>query len=213
MALDIYLLRHGQTEFSRKNNFCGAGLNPHLTADGKLMAQTFSDYYSSKSWQAIYSSPLTRAIETATPIGKKLGIEIIQKDELKEIAYGKWEGKTVEEVDSEFHDDYIKWQADPAWNAPIDGETAISISRRSIQVIEEIKENYQDGNILIVSHKATIRILLCTLLGIDTGKFRYRFSCPVGSVSIIEFTKTGPLLKSLADRSHQSEYLKNLPGT
>ena len=64
-----------------------------------------------------------------------------------------------------------------------------------------------------VSHKATIRILLCSLLGIDAGRFRYRLGMPVGSVSIVEFGQYGPLLKVLADRSHLTDRLRALPGT
>ncbi len=66
---------------------------------------------------------------------------------------------------------------------------------------------------LIVSHKATIRTILCSLLGIDVGRFRYRLVCPVSSVSVVEFTSQGPLLHRLADRSHLTESLKSLPGT
>jgi probable phosphoglycerate mutase len=80
-------------------------------------------------------------------------------------------------------------------------------------VIDEIKQQFADGNVLVVSHKATIRIILCALLGIDVGRFRYRLACPVGSVSIVEFSSAGPLLHSLADRSHLNETLKSLPGT
>ena len=60
---------------------------------------------------------------------------------------------------------------------------------------------FTGGNILLVSNKATIRIILRSLLGID-GLFRYRLACPVGSVSMVEFTSSGPMLKALADRSH-----------
>ena len=65
----------------------------------------------------------------------------------------------------------------------------------------------------MVSHKATIRIILCSLLGIDVGRFRYRLVCPVGSVSNVEFTPDGPMLKALADRSHLTEGLRSLRGT
>ncbi len=82
-----------------------------------------------------------------------------------------------------------------------------------MKVIEEIKQQCPDGNVLIVSHKATIRIILCALMGIDVGRFRYRLICPVGSVSIVEFSAEGPLLHALADRSHFNETLKALPGT
>ena len=135
------------------------------------------------------------------------------REDLNEIAYGKWEGLTKEKVEREYHDDYITWLADPAWHPPTDGERAVVIARRGLNVVEEIKSRFADGNILIVSHKATIRIILCSLLGIDVGRFRYRLVCPVGSVSVVEFTLQGPLLSALADRSHLSEELRSLPGT
>ena len=133
--------------------------------------------------------------------------------EVNEIAYGKWEGLTKSKVDQQYHDDYIRWLADPAWHAPTGGELAVAIARRGMQVIEEIKADFNDGNVLIVSHKATIRIMLCALLGIDVGRFRYRLICPVVSVSIVEFTSEGPLLHALADRSHLGKDMQNLPGT
>ena len=86
-------------------------------------------------------------------------------------------------------------------------------SDAALQVVEEIQKVHDTGNVLLVSHKATIRILLCSLLGIDVGRFRYRLACPVGSVSIVEFGKHGPLLKAMADRDHLDDHLKNLPGT
>ena len=98
-------------------------------------------------------------------------------------------------------------------HAPTEGESAIGIAHRGLQVIEEIQKRLTSGNILVVSHKATIRIILCILLGIDVGRFRYRLGCPVGSVSIVEFTPDGPMLKALADRSHLTARLRSLPGT
>lgn len=211
--LTLYFLRHGQTSFSRANAFCGAGLNPHLTEDGLAMAQAFAKAYGETPWKAIYTSPLKRTLETANPICSITGLSPQLRDGLKEIGYGQWEGKTTAEVDQEFHDDYIRWTADPAWYPPTGGEAAISIAHRSIQVIEEIQNIYEEGNVLIVSHKATIRIMLCSLLGIDVGRFRFRLDCPVASVSVVEFGKHGPLLKQMAERSHLSAELRNEPGT
>ena len=213
MSLKITFLRHGQTSSSRDNVFCGSGLNPDLTDEGAQMARQFADFYGAAKWQAIYASSLVRAQQTAQPISEKTGLEIQTRDDLKEIAYGAWEGKTVAQVDADYHDDHIKWTADPAWNAPTNGETAIVIARRGLQVVEEIRETYDDGNILIVSHKATIRIILCALLGIDVGRYRFRMGCPVGSVSVIEFGQHGPLLETLANREHLEKHLRELPGT
>lgn len=213
MSLTIYFLRHGQTALSREDVFCGSGLDPELTPEGLQMAQAFASAYRSTSWRAIYSSNLQRGRVSAKPLSEELGIEVQVRAELNEIAYGKWEGQTKESVARDYHDDYISWLADPAWHAPTDGELAIMVASRGLRVIDEIKQGFEDRNVLVVSHKATIRIMLCSLLGIDVGRFRYRLACPVGSLSIVEFSSEGPLLRLLADRSHLSESLRALPGT
>lgn len=213
MTLTLYFLRHGQTPLSRDDVFCGSGLDPELTSEGLQMAQAFAAASGAKPWAAIYSSGLRRAIRTAQPLCDALDSELQVRADLNEIAYGKWEGLSKERVEHEYHDDYISWLADPAWHPPTEGEPAVVIARRGLRVIEEIKSQCSEGNVLIVSHKATIRIMLCSLLGIDVGRFRYRIVCPVGSVSVVEFTQHGPLLKALADRSHLSKALRSLPGT
>ncbi len=213
MGLTLYFLRHGQTALSREDTFCGSGLDPELTSDGLQMAHAFVNAYRETAWRAIYCSRLRRTITTAQPLCDALGMDLHERAELNEIAYGRWEGLTKQKVDQEYHDDYISWLADPAWHAPTGGELAVAIARRGQQVIEEIRDHFSDGNVLVVSHKATIRIILCGLLGIDVGRFRYRLVCHVGSLSIVEFTSQGPLLHALADRSHFSEALRALPGT
>jgi broad specificity phosphatase PhoE len=212
MVLTLYFLRHGQTTYSRANAFCGS-LDPELTADGTEMAESFAAAYKTKPWAAIYSSPMKRTIATAEPLAAAIGLPFNLRDGLKEINYGEWEGKSVAEVTAAYHDEYLRWTADPAWNPPTGGESAVVIATRALAVIEEIKHNFSDGNVLVVAHKATIRIILCGLLGIDVGRFRFRLGMPVGAVSVVEFGTHGPLLTSLADRMHQSERLRNLPGT
>jgi probable phosphoglycerate mutase len=213
MTLRLHLLRHGQTPMSRDNVFCGAGLDPELTPDGEAMARAFEAASREVAWRAVYSGPLRRTLTTAHAIADARKLRVEPRAGLTEIAYGSWEGKTAEEVDREFHDDYVRWTADPAWNAPTGGETAVALARRVLGVVEEITHEVGDGNVLVVSHKASIRALLCSLLGVDVGRFRYRFGCPVGSVSVVEFDAHGPLAASVADRSHLDARLRALPGT
>jgi probable phosphoglycerate mutase len=213
MNLTLYLLRHGQTELSREDNFCGSGLDPELTPDGLKMAEAFADAYRDTSWQAIYSSSLRRAVATAQPLAAELSVQPRVRVDLNEIAYGSWEGLSKATVEQKHHDEYISWLADPAWHAPTGGELATVVALRGLQVVEEIKQEFTEGRVLVVSHKATIRIILCALLGIDVGRFRYRLACPVSSVSVVEFTSQGPLLQVLADRSHLNQSLRSLPGT
>lgn len=213
MALTLYFLRHGQTPQSRADVFCGSGLDPDLTAEGRAMAEAFATAYATTRWAAVYASPLRRTLATAAPLCAALGLEPRPRDGLQEIAYGAWEGLSVEAVDERYHDDHVSWTADPAWYPPTGGESAITVARRTTAVLEEIQDLCGGGNVLVVSHKATIRIALCQLLGIDVGRFRYRLGCPVGAVSVVELAEHGPLLRRLGDRSHLPAELRELPGT
>ena len=204
MTLNIYFLRHGETEASKTGGFCGTS-DVELTTEGMTMAKDFAVAYQSVTWKAIFCSPMRRTIATAKPLCELIGMEMQLRDGLKEIDFGKWEGKTPAEVNREYHDEYVRWQSEPGWNAPPDGERAIDIARRSSQVIEEIETNYPDGNVLVVAHKATIRIILCSLLGIDVGRYRDRISMPVAAVSVLEFCQQGPRLLKLSDRSHLNQ--------
>lgn len=212
MSLKLYLLRHGETVYSRTGGYCGE-LDPELTPEGTQMAKAFADEYCSLQWSAVYVSPMKRTIATAKPLCDVLGMEMQLREGLKEIRYGKWEGQTLEFVKQNYPDDYINWLAEPAWNPPTQGETAVQIASRATLVIAEIEAKYPTGNVLVVSHKATIRIILCSLLGIDLGRYRDRIQALAASVSIVKFDVHGPLLEVLGDRSHLPKHLRDLPGT
>lgn len=212
-TLTLYLLRHGETEASREHLFCGSRTEFDLTPEGQAMAENFAQAYRDHEWRAIYSSPQRRARATAAPLCMALGIEPEIAEDLREIDYGSWEGLTTTEVNARFHDAHVAWGADPGWHAPTGGETGANIALRVLKVIDQVRSKHKDGDILMVSHKATIRVLLCALLGIDVGRFRVRFDCPTASLSIVELTRNGPMLRTLADRSHLSAELRELAGT
>ena len=211
MSLTIYFLRHGETTASRTGTYCGT-LEPDLTPAGYQMAEDFAQAYQTVAWTAVFCSPQSRAIATATPLCRATGLQMQLKDGLREIAYGEWEGKTPEEVNREYHDSYLRWLADPGWNAPTGGERGVDIARRSAHVVEGIEQICGEGNVLVVSHKATIRIMLCALIGIDLGRFRDRIGVPVASVSVVEMAARGPLIRLMGDRCHLREELRNLQG-
>ncbi|MDX2098296.1 MAG: histidine phosphatase family protein [Leptolyngbyaceae cyanobacterium bins.59] len=212
MSLRLYLMRHGETTFSQTGGYCG-DLDVDLTAAGMEMAQAFADAYQTVSWEAIYVSPRKRTIATAKPLCDALGMEMQIRDGLREISYGEWEGKTPEELRQNYNDIYLRWMTEPAWNAPPGGETAVQIASRAMPVITAIEQTHPTGNVLIVSHKATIRIIICSLLGIDLGRYRDRITALAASVSIVKYGEYGPLLEVLGDRYHLPEHLRSLPGT
>jgi probable phosphoglycerate mutase len=212
--LRLHLLRHGQTNASRANLFSGRRLDPPLTDEGVAMAASFAAAYRDRRWAAIYSSPLGRAVTTARPLADAVGLPIEARDGFAEIDYGAWDGLSAHEVAERFPIEHARWTADPAWNPPTGGETAIALAQRVTRELQAIEHTHHDGgNVLIVAHKATIRVAICALLGVDVGRFRYRFDCPVGSVTIIEFREHGPFAVAIADRSHLDSRLRALEGT
>ncbi len=212
MSLKIYLLRHGETEYSQRGAYCGA-LDAELTEEGRQMAQAFAEAYRSIPWADIYVSPMKRAIATAQPLCDAVGLPMQMRNGLREISYGAWEDREQEDVRIHHEEDYIRWMTEPAWNPPTGGETAIQIASRALPIITEIESRFKSGNVLVVSHKATIRIILCSLLGIDVGRYRDRINAPAASVSIVKFGTYGPMLEVLGDRSYMPEYLRARAGT
>jgi probable phosphoglycerate mutase len=213
MSLKIYFLRHGETIYSQRGAFCGT-TDPDLTPEGHQMAQAFADAYSTAlKWEAVLASPMKRAIQSVQPFCLATGITMQVNDGLREIEYGAWEDREPEEVKKQHEQDYIRWLTEPAWNPPTNGETSVDVASRSLPVIAEIKARHNKGNVLVVSHKATIRIILCSLLGIDLGRYRDRIDAPAGSISVIRFDIHGPMLENLGDRNYMPMKLRERAGT
>ncbi|NUN65073.1 histidine phosphatase family protein [Pseudanabaena biceps] len=212
MSLKLYLLRHGETSYSRTGGYCG-DLDPELTDNGQKMAIAFAEAHKAIAWNAVFVSPMKRTIATAMPLCNAVNIEMQLRDGLREVRYGKWEGLTNEFVKENFSSDYVRWLTEPAWNPPTGGETAVQLASRASLVIAEIQEKYPSGNVLVVSHKATIRVILCNLLGIDLGRYRDRIDTPAASLSIVQFGALGPMLKVLGDRSFMDAELRSQSGT
>jgi len=212
MPLNLYLLRHGETEASRTGGYVGF-TDVDLTPEGLAMAEAFAEKYERLPWQAIFASPLKRTVATATPIAKAVGLNIQLRNGLKEMFFGEWEGLSLEEVKARHDKDYNNWMTEPAWNPPTGGETGMQVASRAAMVIAEIENQFTEGNVLVVSHKTTIRLMLCSLLGIDSRRYRDRINMPVASVSLVRFDKYGPMLLKHGDRTHLPEELESRPGT
>lgn len=212
MGLSLYFLRHGETTHSQTGGFCGS-LDAELTTAGTAMAQAFADAYSNLKWAAVFASPMKRTVATATPLCEAINLPLQLRDGLREVEFGAWEDQTRNYVKEHYPDDYARWTIEPAWNPPTGGETALRAASRADTVIAEIEDNYKSGNVLVVSHKTTIRILLCSLLGIELGRYRDRIDMPVASLSVIQFGQYGPMLQRLGDRYHLPQELRDRTGT
>ena len=212
LVLDLYLIRHGQTDFSRENRFCGS-IDPPLNDVGLRMADCFGTAYADRSWDAIYVSPLQRARQTAAALARRVDVEPIVDDGLREISYGEWEGLRHEEAKERYPEAYAYWAADTASRSVPGGETAFQVAARAALVLERVKRDHADGRVFLVSHKATIRIVVCALLGLDVRLFRERIAQAVAAVTRFEITKKGALLTRLGDDEHLPADLRRVEGT
>ena len=210
--LSLYLVRHGQTDASLNNRFCGR-IDPPLNATGLAMAEALAARYGREGFVEIVASPLVRAQQTAAPTARAAGLPVTADEGLVEIAYGEWDGRLEADVERDDAARFAAWAAHPGRVAPPGGESGADIAVRALAAVERIRARHGDGNVMVVSHKATIRVLVCALLGIDVDEFRRRIGQRVCAVNLIQLKSTGPLLQILGDVSHLPPALLEGDGT
>src|SRR5574339_153561 len=169
----LFLVRHGATSATAEDRFSGSS-GAELSEEGRWQAQVLGARLLRHEITAVYSSPLSRALDTARIVASHCRLEGNQRDGLREIGHGHWEGRKRDEVEREFADEYGAWDADPFTFAPLGGESGVSVLARALPVIREIVTTHPGGQILVVSHKATIRLVLSSLLAFDPRGYRDR---------------------------------------
>src|SRR6476659_5502224 len=185
-ATRVYLVRHGATQLTAENRFSGA-VGVELSDEGRWQVARLGERMQQEGVTAIYSSPLSRTMDTAKIIAGTSGMVIQPRDGLREISHGRWEGLTRDEVETRFGEEYAAWEQDPFTFAPEGGESGVSVLARALPVIREIVERHQGGKILVVSHKATLRLVLCSLLGIDAKGYRDRLDQSPACLNVVDF--------------------------
>jgi alpha-ribazole phosphatase len=201
IMLTLHLVRHGATAQSSEGYFAG-DIDPPLTENGRAQALALARVAPTLRLEAVYVSPKLRARQTAEPILAACKLQPVIEDGLREIAYGAWEGRKESEVKATDPDAYTAWSQDPALVSPPGGESAFAIAARALPVLVRARREHPSGNVLLVSHKATIRVMVCALLGVPLGRFRDRVACPPASLTTFEFGERGAMLTRLADVAH-----------
>jgi probable phosphoglycerate mutase len=199
--LTLHLVRHGDTVQAAEGILCG-DLDPPLTDSGVAQAARVAQALKPLALGAMYCSPKTRARMTAEPIASACSLTPVIVDGLREIAYGAWEGRSEAEVKRDDEAAYEAWRTDPAMVSPPGGESAFAIAARALPVILRARQEHPTGHVLFVSHKATIRVIVCALLGIPLGRFRSNVACPTASITSFEFAERGAMLTRLGDVAH-----------
>jgi probable phosphoglycerate mutase len=182
----MFLVRHGATSRTAEDRFSGDN-GVELSDEGRAQVRALSERLGACAIDAVYTSPLSRTRETAEILARHRKLECNPRDGLREIGHGHWEGLTRREVEAQFPGEYDNWEEDPLTYAPEGGESGVSVLARALPVIREIVVAHPRDTVLVVSHKATIRLLLASLLGFDARGYRDRLDQAPACLNVVEF--------------------------
>jgi probable phosphoglycerate mutase len=186
VATRLFLVRHGATQLTAENRFSGA-VGVDLSDEGRHQVQCLARRLADDGIRAVYTSPLSRTVETAEILAKPHGLTPVRRDGLREISHGRWEGLTRQEVEERFPGEYEEWDSDPFTFAPDGGESGLAVLARALPVVREIVLANQGKNVLVVSHKATLRLILSSLLGFDARGYRDRLDQSPACLNVVDF--------------------------
>ena len=205
-ATRLLVVRHGATELSAEDRFAGA-TDVVLSTEGRTQAARLAERLRDDRVAAVYCSPLQRTRETARVLAAPHALTPIERPGLREIDHGRWEGLTRAEVETRFADEYARWEEDPFTFAPTGGECGLDVMARALPVIRQIVEAHAGESVLVVSHKATIRLIISSLLGFDARGYRDRLDQAPACLNVVDFKDpVRARLMLFNDVSHYTDY-------
>ena len=165
----ILIARHGQSDWNQEKRWQGHADRP-LTERGREQAQSLADRLAHIELDAVYSSDLQRARDTAAVVADSQGIELRQLPELREVDVGSWSGLTRAEAEERFSEGFTRWREGyPGWE---DGETYEAMTDRVLGAVDRIAAEHEGGRVLVVSHGGPIRAMHAAALGLDIHAYR-----------------------------------------
>jgi probable phosphoglycerate mutase len=201
-ATRIFMVRHGATVLTDEDRFAGV-TDVELSEEGREQARRLAERLSHAKITAIYASPLGRTVETARILAAPHDLEVQTRDGFREISHGHWEGMKRRDVEEKFPDEIAEWEKDPYTFAPPGGESGLAVTARALPALIDLVRDHPGEKILVVSHKATIRLLLSSLLGFDPRRYRDNLDQKPAALNIVDFRDpTRARLTLFNDTSH-----------
>lgn len=162
MNTTLLFVRHGQSEANLKAIFAGRTSDFPLTELGQKQAEIMSEHVLNKyKIEAVYSSTLSRAVDTAKKVADKLGLEIHKDVRLNEIDGGLWNGMNFSDIALMYKDEFELWRSDLSKVQPPNGETVYDLQKRGLAAITEIAEKEKGKTVLISTHRVFLRTIQC----------------------------------------------------
>jgi alpha-ribazole phosphatase len=202
--VEIILARHGETEWNASEVFRGRA-DVALNENGLKQAELLGEYLGQERIDLIYSSPLQRAVKTAEAIARPQSIDVNIAPNLIDIDCGKWQGLSLREVKEKYPEIYQDWLDTPEQVRIPGGESLEDVRSRVVPFVEDVVMRCGKGRVVLVSHRAVNKVLICTLLRLDNSFF-WNFKLDTGGITRFNYDVDGIILISHNDTS----YLKSL---
>lgn len=196
----IYLVRHGRTAWNREEIFRGTKDIP-LDEQGMEEARLAGDWLKVEKIDAVYSSPLSRSVETARAIASPHGIDVRILDGLYDINYGKWEGVSHDEVIRKWPDLYRKWKTEPHRVVFPDGESLDAVRKRSMDAVMKVVSLHPGNTVVLVAHRVVNKVILAAIIGLDNSHF-WRIGQDTGAINSFRYEDGKWIILSLNDTCH-----------
>ena len=199
----VILLRHGETAWNRDGVFRGIEDVP-LNDQGKEQASRTGQYLQRVKLSAVFSSPLSRSRDTALLAARPQKLPVEEVSFLNDMDFGQWQGLPVEDAESRWPEEYGKWLTSPHQFQAPGGESLEGVFQRASKGLENLLADGDTGNLLLVSHRVIIKLLLLWAIGADSSGF-WRFRVDPCSLSFIILKKGYSIIERMNDTCHLEE--------
>lgn len=188
----LLLLRHGETALTPEKRLSGSGgSDPALSETGRRQAEAAAEVVAARgAVRVVVSSPLRRCRETAAAAARRLGLEVLIDDGLREADFGAWEGLTFAEVRERYPDELTAWMDSPTAIPGGTGESFESVTQRVELSRDQLLSRYAGETVLVVSHVAPLRTLVRLALGAPPASL-FRMDLSAASLSEVAYSGDG----------------------
>ena len=194
-ATRLLLVRHGETDVSIRGR-CFGRLDVGLSEEGRRQADALGATLCKVRLTAVCSSPLVRALDTATAIATPHGLRPLPLDVLRELDFGELEGLTHEQIREERPELYQEWMESPATVRFPGGESFADLRARVLPAVSEIVERHRGEVVAVVAHGGVVRVVLADALGLaDGAAFRLGLAC--GGLSVVDLWEEAPVVQAV----------------
>ena len=196
----IILVRHGQTEWNRVERFRGR-VGIALDDTGLKQAEAAAKKLVGYKVDALYSSPLRRAMMTAQVLSQRLDLPVKPLDSLIDLDFGSWQGLSPEEAAKQDIDLYNSWLERPHEVRFPGGESLEEVRARALDAIDFVSAEHRDQTVILVSHKVACKVFMCIALGLDNSHF-WQVEQDVCAINIIDEREGALMVNLLNDTCH-----------